>query len=567
MPKFISKIFKKNKKDFSFEEILQEATLQKYGTQENKLYLRINSFGIYFLFFTFFSISLWFLYNAYILQIKDFAIYDEKSKNNQLTFTPIFPIRGNIIDRNNVILAKSEKVGTSSEEYERWYIEKEGFGHILGYTTPPQKDSKGKFWQENFKGIAGIEEYYDLLLRGVPGKEYFEINAKGVKEKSFITEKPVQGKDIILSIDEGMQEKAYQTLKTYVNKNGYLGGSALMMNIENGEILFLTNYPEYSSYKINSTATNSNEYVQELQKSENNPFLNRAISGLYAPGSIVKPVFGLAALQTETISPNTYIFSPGFFIYTNSKTGKKTTYKDWKAHGSTNIVEAIAVSSDVFFYTISGGSDLIKGMGIKTIDLFTKAFKMDQKIGIDLFGEKAGNVPTPEWKMKTFNEEWYDGDTIISSIGQFGFLMTPLEALTMTALIANEGEIYTPHLVKKEEKQDENFKTKVNIDIKNEWYKMVKNGMHQVVANDIGTAKTLNMPFTKMAAKTGTAEFGKNKEYIHSWVVGFFPYDKPKYAFVFMMEKSKANKPDPATLVARDFFWWMWENKKEYFTE
>jgi penicillin-binding protein 2 len=181
--------------------------------------------------------------------------------------------------------------------------------------------------------------------------------------------------------------------------------------------------------------------------------------------------------------------------------------------------------------------------------------------------ELPETTTTEEWKMKTFNEDWYDGDTIISSIGQFGFLMTPLEALTMTALIANEGEIYTPHLVKKEDKQDENFKTKVNVEIKNEWYKIIKNGMRQVVASDIGTAKTLNMPFTKLAAKTGTAEFGKNKEYIHSWVVGFFPYDKPKYAFVFMMEKSKADKPDPATIVARDFLWWMWENKKEYFTE
>ncbi len=561
--KKISKIFKKKQTEISFEDILQEAELEKYNNHQNKMFSKISTFSIYFMFFMFFIISLLFIYNSYLLQIKNFTLYEAKSKDNEMTSIPVFPIRGNILDRNGAVLAKSEKSGTSSEEYVRDYIEKDGLGHVLGYTSSPQKDKKGRFWQENFKGLTGIEEYYDKLLSGVPGKEFFETNAKGEKEKSFIVEKAIPGKDIQLSIDSDLQETAYSYLKKYITKNRYLGGSASMIDLETGEIIFMTNYPEITSYKMNSTATNSKQYFIDLQKREDNPFLNRAISGLYAPGSIMKPVFGLAALQENIITPDTYIYSPGFLTYINNKTGEKTVYKDWKAHGSTNIIEAVAVSSDVFFYSIVGGTDTQKGLGISLLDKYTKSFNIDKKTGIDLFGEKQGNIPTPEWKEKTFGDEWRIGDTFISSIGQFGFLITPLEGLIMTSLIANEGDINTPHLLKEEN----DFKIKATETIDKKWYSLIKQGMRQVVASDKGTAKSLNLPFVKIAAKTGTAQFGKNKEYIHSWVTGFFPIEKPKYAFIFLLEKSKEQKPDPATLVARDLFWWIWENKKEYFTQ
>lgn len=328
------------------------------------------------------------------------------------------------------------------------------------------------------------------------------------------------------------------------------------MDVSNGEILAITSFPEFDP-EVLSEGTDS-EKIAEYVNNKSKPFLNRVIDGLYTPGSIVKPFLAVAALEEGIISPEKNIYSAGFISVPNPyDEDHPSIFKDWKAHGYVDMRDAIAVSSDVYFYEVGGGFEDQKGLGIGRIEKYMRVFGFGESSGDSFLSGPSGTIPNPEWKAATFGgEAWRVGDTYNTSIGQYGFQVTPVQAVKAFAAIANGGMLLEPTVVLGERRPA----VKLNFNPDN--LQVVKEGMRQGVVS--GTAANLNLPFIKVAAKTGTAELGSRKEFVNSWVTGFFPYDNPRYAFAVVMEKGPHENTIGALYVIRQLLEWMNENTPEY---
>jgi len=324
-------------------------------------------------------------------------------------------------------------------------------------------------------------------------------------------------------------------------------------------LLALTSYPEYNSNILSSGSDKKtiNSYFSDSRK----VFLNRALSGLYSPGSIVKPFIGYGALAENIISPLGQIFANGSISVPNPYfPDKKTIFKDHGTFGYVNMPKAIALSSDVYFYEIGGGYQDQKGLGIVNIDKYAHMFGISDKTGIDLGGEKSGIIPTPEWKAKTFKgDAWRVGDTYNTSIGQYGFQVTPIQMVRAVAGIASMGIIPTPHL----RLADTSYESKITtLDIDKNKMKVIHDGMRRAVTE--GTAQALNLSSVKVAAKSGTAQVGLGNTNTNSWIVGFFPYENPKYAFAILMERGPKSASGNATQVMSEVIDYMSVNTPDY---
>ena len=283
--------------------------------------------------------------------------------------------------------------------------------------------------------------------------------------------------------------------------------------------------------------------------------------GGFGPGSPVKPFLALAALNEGIITPEKTIFSSGEIVVPNPYDPEKPTrYKDWKpgGHGPVNVLYALAESANTYFYAIGGGYKGQPGLGIARIEKYAKIFGLGQQVPFIFAGKQPGQVPSPSWKRKIFGEDWRLGDTYISSIGQYGFLVTPLQLTRSIAAIANRGTLVQPLLVSG---------TKVNktvrIDgIADYWYSIIHQGLRLTVTN--GTAKTLDLPYVSILAKTGTAQVGNKKDRVHSWSMGFWPQEQPRFAFVFIGERGPKEGTVNASWVARQMFEWMYYERPLY---
>lgn len=489
----------------------------------------------------------------FAMQIVEGKAYKEKADRNHLKSTPIFALRGTISDRNGTLLAWNT-LGTSTKEVpERTYTSTLGFSHLLGYVSYPKKDSSGIFWQEEYIGKDGIERQYQTLLQGVPGERVIAINARQEVEAENVTVDPTHGENIRLSIDAGVQAKLQERIKALAQEYGYTAGAGAIMDIHTGELLALTSYPEYDNNLITNAKTKEeNSQVGKDLLDKRQKFLNRAVSGLFTPGSTVKPFMAIAALMEGVITPEKSIFSSGALVIKNKYGGPDTVFKDWKAHGYVDMREAIAVSSDEYFYQIGGGYMDQPGLGIDRINTYASMFGFGTTTGIDLPGEEYGVVPSQAWKQKVFGEDWLVGNTYHTSIGQYGFQLTPLELIRGIASIANGGSLVTPHLLL-------GLPTEVTeLPLKKKDLQVIQEGMRQGVLD--GTGRVLNIPGVNIASKSGTAELGVRKDLINSWITGYFPYEDPKYAFVVIMEKGSAKNLHGAVFAARETIEWMRDN-------
>jgi penicillin-binding protein 2 len=439
----------------------------------------------------------------------------------------LFADRGVIYDRNGVELVwniRDESVGLTK----RAYTKAHGFANILGYVSYPAKDQKGFFWRERTIGKDGVEKEFDTLLAGTNGKKLVESDVLGniVSEGSFVA--PIQGDNIRLSIDSRIQEVLYSGIQALAKQSGYVGGTGLVMDIKTGELYAMTSYPEFNSEIISDgtdTAT-INSYLQGSSK----PLLNRAIDGVYTPGSIVKPFFALGALQEEVISPTKVLYTTGKLEIPNPYNPKLTTvFRDNANHGAVDMRKALAVSSNVYFYEIGGGFGTQKGLGINNLEKYARMFGLGEKTGINLSGEREGNIPSIEWKAKKFpGDPWRIGDTYNTAIGQYGFQVTPLQMVRGVSAVASRGLLQTPTILKTETNP-----TGINLGIKDDAYTVVHEGMRMGVLE--GTTTALNNAVVHLAAKSGTAQI-KNNTRVNSWAEGFFPSENPKFAFVVLME-------------------------------
>lgn len=382
------------------------------------------------------------------LQIVEGTNNYQKSEANRLHSVPIFSQRGVIFDRNNIELAWNSVSETDSPFNNREYIDKEGFS-LLGYIRYPKKDNRGFFWQFSIEGKEGVEKMLDEKLAGTQGKKLVETNAHMETLSERLTTPPRNGDNINLSIDANLQHALYTAIKEHAKAEGYEGGAGVIMDVHTGELISLVTYPEYSPQVM--TDNTDTEKINEYLKSNATPFLNRASSGLYTPGSIIKPIVGLAALDLGKINQSTSIFSSGQIEVKNPyDPDNPSIFRDWRkeGHGFTNIEWALADSVNTFFYAISGGYKHIDGIGIKNIHKYARYFGLSEKTGLNLGLDPNGVIPNPEWKRKVFNDNWRLGDTYITSIGQFGFQVTPLQITRYMAAVANNGTVLNPKLIK-----------------------------------------------------------------------------------------------------------------------
>lgn len=497
------------------------------------------------------------VYRLYGMQILQGDVYKEQAEKNSIRTTPIFALRGTISDKNGTLLAWNTGNDTSSSTTEiphRTYTSLPGFSHVLGYVSYPKKDSSGNFWQDNYVGKDGVEKQYQQLLQGVPGEKVLAVNAYHDIESENITIDPTYGKNISLTIDAGVQQKLYESIAGLAQRVGFTAGAGVIMDVNTGEILALASYPEYDNNAMtNPTTQQQKDKVAHDLRDKKQVFLNRAISGLFTPGSTVKPFIAYAALAENIISPEKEILSTGALVIKNKYGGPDTVFKDWKVHGLTDMRKGIAESSDEYFYQIGGGYGSQKGLGIARIDQYTSMFGFGTTTGIDLPGEVQGVIPTPEWKQKVFGEDWLLGNTYHTSIGQYGFQVTPLELVRAVASIANGGTLVTPYVYAS---STETPKVELNLDAKK--LQVIREGMRQAVTDS--TVKALNISGVKVAGKSGTAELGVKKDFVNSWISGYFPYEKPRYAFVVMMEKGSVHNLQGAVFAMKETLEWMRDN-------
>jgi penicillin-binding protein 2 len=477
-----------------------------------------------------------------ILQIKKGDFYVALSEENSINAKPLFAERGVIYDRYGRELAWNEQ---GEEDFLlRKYTENGGFGLLLGYTSYPAKDKSGNYWRLYSEGKAGIEKDMNDILSGKNGRLIIEEDALGNKQNSNIVVSSVPGENISLSIDKEFQASVYGAINHYVEAGIYSGGAGIVMDIETGELIVITSAPEFSPQVM--TEGQDKALISSYLTDRRSPFLNKAVSGLYTPGSIVKPYVAIGALEEGVISPEKEIFSSGQIEIPNPYFPELSSiFRDNKAHGYVDMRHALAVSSNVYFYEIGGGFQDQKGIGIRGIEKYSKLFGLGTETGVNISGEIGGSVPTPEWKARYFpGDPWRVGDTYHTSIGQYGFQVTPIQMVRAIAGVASSGSLVTPTIFMGEETKKE------TLEINESSYIPVKEGMKLSVEE--GNAIALNLIDLEIAAKTGTAQVGALKTHTNSWVTGFFPYENPKYAFVLLMEKGPKEQAPSASFIMRE---------------
>ncbi len=545
---------------------------------EGQLILPIERSSYVLIFTVFILLGAVVLFRLGNLEIDRGVQYAKRSANNSLQKTVVFASRGIIFDRNGALLSYNEppKLVNNKDDWgQRSYATSSGLSVLLGYVSYPKMDANGKFYDTQFSGKDGVEAYFDDVLSGRNGTIIEETDATGKLVSQSTLEGPKNGTNIVLSIDKRVESRLYDELETLAKERGYTGGAGVIMDINTGEILALTSYPEYSSQTM--TAGKNKAAIGSFLKDSRKPFLDRAVQGLYIPGSIVKPYLAVGALEEKIVDPNKLFLANGFISVPNPyDKARPTIFKDWKVHGLVDMRRALAVSSNVYFFTIGAGYEDQRGLGIGNIEKYMKLFGFGQKTGVEVDGEANGNIPSPEWKAKAFPNDptWRLGDTYNSSIGQFGFLVTPIQAARAVAAIGNGGFLVKPTIIKmgddnktffdKFAEKGKSFGSpdKITLPIAQENLAIVREGMRKGVLE--GTAVGLNIPEVKVAAKTGTAELGVTKESVNSWTTGFFPYDKPRFAFAIAMEKGSRSNTVGSTYAMGRLLQWMAIYTPEY---
>ena len=426
---------------------------------------------------------------------------------------------------------------------QRQYIKSSYFAHLLGYTgqlSPADLEKHPDYSRNEQIGKVGLELKYESVLRGQPGQEQVEVDSLG-KSQNLLATKPAQpGQGLVLFVNQELQEKLYQTLEKTLKQLTFSGkAAALAIDPRNGGILALVSLPSFDNNLFAQGI--SRESLAALENDPAEPFLNRVLAGQYPSGSTVKPLIAAAALEEEIIKPSRQIdCQGGISVFHKYNPEIVYHYPDWKVHGLTDIIKAIAQSCNVYFYTIGGGYGQIEGLGVDRIKEYLQYFGLGQAAQIDLIGEKEGLVPDPSWKKeKKPNEEWYLGDTYHLAIGQGDILVTPLQMTVALASIANGGVLYQPQIVDKivdlGGKIIEDIPTKIIRQgfIQEKNIEIVQEGMRQAVLT--GSARSLIDLPVEVASKTGTAQFGSAGQ-THAWFIGYAPYENPEIILTILIE-------------------------------
>lgn len=434
----------------------------------------------------------------------------------------------------------------------RYYPFGAGMAHILGYVSSvSDKDVKDDPLLEvpGFKiGKSGIEKYLEKALRGESGNLKLEVNAYGRIMKEIERVDGIPGKDVQLTIDSRLQQKAFELF-------GEESGAAVLLDVHTGEILAFVSAPSFDPNMM-TQGLSTEDWNAQLHN-ERNPLTDKAISGQYSPGSTFKMIVALAALEAGVIKPETRTYCAGKMFLGNH------AFHCWKkeGHGHLNVVEALQHSCDIFFY------ETAQKLGIEKIADMARRFGLGSKINIGLENEKAGLIPDKEWKLRRFGEPWQQGESLISGIGQGYILTTPLQLATMTARLVNGGYEIKPTFLKVSDGE----KSKIRkIDVSPTNLELIKEGMYAVVNKPGGTAWRSQFDYRgqRMGGKTGTTQVrritmkerreGIKKESELPWrlrnhalFVGYAPHDNPKYAVAVLVEHGGGGSSVAAPLAGK----------------
>jgi len=407
--------------------------------------------------------------------------------------------------------------------------------HVIGYLQEPSlKEIKMDIYREmrlgDLVGKIGIEKEYEAKLKGEEGRVIEIVDSLGKKKDEIARLEPLKGQNIMLTLDFDLQKKAEELLEG--NE-----GSIVILDPRTGEILALASYPNFDPNKFINRFTPT-EWIDLINNPEF-PLENRAIRGLYSPGSIFKLVIALAALDLNIITDRTLFFCSGNIVIYGHP------FSCWfkPGHGNIDLYNGIRHSCNIYFYQLG------KRLGIEEISVYARMLGYGMKTGIDLSGEKDGLVPDPDWKEKVRNAPWYPGETISVSIGQGPLLTTPLQVACHTAIIANRGRKITPHLlmsdnsISSEREGQEWVPDKMLIKIKKSVFEKVIKGMWKAV-NENGTARAARIDGYDVCGKTGstqtvskeTSEKLEKEFKSHSWFTGFAPRSDPKVVITVLVE-------------------------------
>lgn len=446
----------------------------------------------------------------------------------------------------------------------REYVYGPVFSQVLGYTGRINREeysTSSGYAINDYIGRSGLEKYYETYLRGVAGQS----NPVSVKKQPLLQPQP--GNNLVLNIDADLQKRIYDALEKSIKNVGAKKGAAVAMDPRTGAVLALVSYPAYDDNLFSGGI--SYEDYNILQNDPNQPLFNRAIAAHYPTGSTIKPFEASAALQEKLISPDKLINDPGYILIKSQyDPGVVYRYGGVAPHGLVDIRKALAVSSNIYFYTIGGGYEDQQGLGPTRIKKYLSLFGWDQKTGIDLPGEYSGFIPDPEWKKKTKGQGWWDGDTYNLAIGQSDLQTTPLQVASAYCAIANGGTLYKPQIVSKIVDNSDNLRKTIKefgpeiirsnfIDAEN--LQIVREGMRDGVTKPYGLSAYLNDLPVSVAAKTGTAEIGYQNQF-NVWSSVFAPYENPQIVLVVTVENVQGL--GAVTLpVARDVLTWYFSKK------
>ena len=457
----------------------------------------------------------------------------------------------------------------------RQYVFKENLAHLLGYTGGIPEDKLAQYQDQGYEiddkiGVAGVERVFESDLRGGKGERLVEVDASGREIRTLAAQPAAPGKNLVLTIDADLQNAATEALKAGLKKINARAGVVLAMDPNNGQMLAMVSYPSYDD-NLFANGISGDDYAA-LLNNKDLPLFNRALSGEYPLGSVFKIVPASAALQEGVVGLNTTVLDSGVMwvpnkFYPNEPRLAQPFY-GWARQGLglMNITSALAWSSDIYFYTVAGGFENFKGLGLTRLVSYTQAFGFGDPTGINLPGEAGGLVPTDRWKRLNYAQPWVTGDTYNMGIGQGFLLATPMQLLNATSAVVNGGALYKPqiaralidsegHILKQ---FDPELIRQVPVSAQN--LAVVRNGLRAAVTS--GTAQTINLAGLKVAGKTGTAEYPGPRDKqgrlpTHAWFTAYAPYDNPQIVLVIFVENggegSETAVPIAASIL-KDYF-------------
>ena len=417
----------------------------------------------------------------------------------------------------------------------RQYVDGPLYSPLMGYVGPIRPDELEErrdagYLPTDDVGRTGLEWEYERYLRGTYGWREVERDASQREIKTLAATAPAPGGNLKLTIDDRLQRIIAAELQAGVDKDAFTQAVGVAINPQNGEILAMVSTPAYDNNVFIRGVTTTE--MKAFNSDDRHPLVNKAVGEIYPPGSTFKMVTGLSALTEGTANRNTQVN-----VSSTSFSLSGQSFFDWRAHGPLDFVNGFAHSSDIYFYSLAGGSPMssVRGVGPEAIGKYGHMLGFGQRTGIDLPGEANGIMPDPAWKEEVFGEAWSIGNTYHEAIGQGFVAVTPLQLVNAYASVANGGTVYVPHLLKEVDdplgnptlvKQPEVAR---KLEMKSEDLRLLREAARRVVT--IGHAY---MPNAKLpiAGKTGTAEFGpsggrdsagRNLLGFHNWFVSFVP--------------------------------------------